>query len=66
MKVKVIKREKARFINDSTCIIETDYDVYVGDNLEKRFDSERQVDNYITYLQQKKKDNDIVIKEIEI
>jgi hypothetical protein len=65
MKVKVIKRERARF-RSKCCIIETDYNVYVNGDLEKCFDSEIEVDNYITYLQQKKKDSDTVIKEIEI
>jgi hypothetical protein len=65
MKVKVIKKERARF-RSKCCIIETYYDVYVDDNYEKCFDSEREVNDYITYLQQKKKDSDTVIKEIEI
>ena len=66
MKVKVIKKVKAKFINDSTCITETIYDVYCDDHFERRFKSERDVDNYITYLKQQKKDHEKVIKEIEI
>ena len=74
MKVTITEIKKAEFREahrvPASCRILTEYEVYIqggdlGGTL-KTFYNKEAVDTYITYLQERKKDYEKVIKEIEI
>lgn len=69
MKVIVKEIKKASFyLWGGKPILSTDYsyEIYVDNILEKTFYDEDSIEKYIEYLEEKKKDYQKVIKEIEI
>jgi hypothetical protein len=71
MKVKVTEIRKTKFIDPpnvigSLCRIDITYEVYTGDGVIKTLHSEKSLEAYLKYLEERQKDYHKVIKEIEI
>ena len=71
MKVKVTEIRKAKFFDptnviDSLCRIDITYEVYTGDGVIKTLYSEKSVEVYLKYLEEREKDYEKVIIEKEI